>query len=79
MNFSAGNIYHVYNRGNQKQLIFFKPENYVFFLRKMRKELLPYAEILTYCLMPNHFHWLLLVKDAYSSDDSKSSDELTML
>lgn len=28
----------------------------------MRKHLLPYADILCYCLMPNHFHWLLVPK-----------------
>jgi len=28
----------------------------------MRDYLLPYGDILCYCLMPNHFHWLMYVR-----------------
>lgn len=55
-------IYHVYNRGNQKQRIFFSNENYLFFLQKVRMYWLPCCDILCYCLMPNHFHFLAKVK-----------------
>jgi putative transposase len=72
MNFTAGEIYHIYNRGNNAQVIFFSNDNYLFFLRKIRKELNPYCEVLAYCLMPNHFHLMVCVK---SSDDSASSDD----
>jgi putative transposase len=58
--YRAGIPYHVYNRGNNRQRIFFEPDNYDFFLDKMRKYLLPNAEILCYCLMPNHFHIQLI-------------------
>lgn len=62
MHFEQNLIYHVYNQGNNKQAIFFNRDNYLFFLKKMRKHLLPYANLLCYCLMPNHFHWLLIPK-----------------
>lgn len=62
MEFEAECIYHIYNRGNKKQRIFFKEENYLYFLRKLRVELLPYCEILAYCLMPNHFHFIVFIK-----------------
>ncbi|MFN0216112.1 MAG: transposase, partial [Saprospiraceae bacterium] len=52
-------IFHIYNRGNNRQPIFFKEENYHFFLKKVRKHLLPTCELLAYCLMPNHFHFLI--------------------
>jgi putative transposase len=48
-------LYHVYNRGNNKQKIFFEKENALDFLRRIRKYLSPNCEILAYCLMPNHF------------------------
>lgn len=64
MYFEENLIYHVYNQGNNKQPIFFERENYLFFLKKMRKHILPHADILCYCLMPNHFHWLLVPKTA---------------
>lgn len=68
MKFEEGNLYHIYNRVNNKQLIFFKPENYLFFLKKIRKYVLPDCQILAYCLMPNHFHFLI-----YSTDRTVST------
>jgi putative transposase len=62
MTYEANQIYHIYNQGNNQQPIFFERENYLFFLRKMRKHLLPHADVLCYCLMPNHFHWLVVVR-----------------
>jgi len=53
------NIYHIYNRGNNKQKIFFTKKNYLFFLQKVKAELKPFSDIICYCLMPNHFHFML--------------------
>ena len=36
----AGEYYHVYNRGNNRQRIFFGRENYLFFLKRIRERLL---------------------------------------
>ena len=52
-------IYHLYNRGNNSQKIFFSRDNYLFFLQKIRKHLFPHCDILAYCLMPNHFHFMI--------------------
>ncbi len=82
MDFEADYIYHIYNRGNNRCRIFFNDENYLFFLKKVRKELSEYFHFLAYCLMPNHFHFLVQVKELkkiYSSDDFKSSDELSRI
>lgn len=62
MNFQENQIYHIYNQGNDKGAIFFQEKNYLFFLTKMRKILTPYLDFLAYCLMPNHFHWLIIPK-----------------
>ena len=59
MEFFENELYHIYNRGNNQQQIFFKPDNYLFFLKKVRKFILPHCDILAYCLMPNHFHFLI--------------------
>jgi REP element-mobilizing transposase RayT len=59
MDFFAGNTYHIYNRGNDKQVIFFKEDNYIYFLGKVRKYIMPHCDILAYVLMPNHFHFLI--------------------
>ncbi|MBI9067206.1 MAG: transposase [Salinivirgaceae bacterium] len=52
-------VYHIYNRGINKGQIFFKDDNYLFFLQKIRNHLYPFCNILAYCLMPNHFHLLI--------------------
>ncbi len=59
MDFISQNIYHIYNRGNDKQTIFFNEGNYIYFLRKVRKYVAPHCDILAYVLMPNHFHLLV--------------------
>jgi putative transposase len=60
----AENFYHIYNRGNNRQNIFFEYENYIHFLRLMRKHLVTKGvDILAYCLMPNHYHFLVYLRD----------------
>lgn len=59
MNFQPNTIYHIYNRGNQQQNIFFNRDNYLYFLKKFRKYIAPYCDVLCWCLMPNHFHFLV--------------------
>ena len=63
MYFEQGYIYHIYNQGNNRQRIFFREENYYFFLQKIKRYILPYADILAWCLMPNHFHLMVLVNE----------------
>ena len=62
MDLEAGNIYHIYNQGNNKQIIFFTKKNYNYFLKKIELHLCPFADILAWCLMPNHFHLIIAVK-----------------
>ncbi len=74
MNLVSGQFYHIYNRGNNSKPIFFGRENYIFFLKKVRTHLFPFMDIIAYCLMPNHFHFLIYIPEN-SSGDSKSPDE----
>jgi len=61
MHFEEGYVYHVYNQGNNSQKLFFSRENYLFFTKKIRTHILPHADILAWCLMPNHFHLMVYV------------------
>jgi putative transposase len=63
MHLEQGHIYHVFNQGNNRDRIFFKRENYLFFLRKMRTHILPFSDVLAYCLMPNHFHIMMVINE----------------
>jgi REP element-mobilizing transposase RayT len=63
-------LYHVFNQGNDRRTTFRTEENYAMFLQKVEKRFRGVADILAYCLMPNHFH--LLIKPTGNKDVSKS-------
>ncbi len=52
-------FYHIYNRANGSENLFRSNENYRYFLRQWVKYIQPVAETYAYCLMPNHFHFLI--------------------
>lgn len=54
-------IYHIYNRGVNKERIFFSENNYEYFTYKMAYPFREKGIILAYCLMPNHFHLLVRI------------------
>lgn len=61
MVFEEGHLYHLFNQGNNREQIFYSRENYLFFLNKIQQHILPHADILAWCLMPNHFHLMIYV------------------
>ena len=63
MNLEKGYLYHIYNQGNNQRQIFFNRDNYIYFLKKIKTYITPYADILAWCLMPNHFHLMVLVNE----------------
>jgi REP element-mobilizing transposase RayT len=60
--------YHIYNRGNNRERIFFESDNYLYFLKKLKEYLVPVADILVYCLMPTHYHIVARVKQPQTSE-----------
>ncbi len=59
MTISPNNIYHIYNQGNNRQTIFFRQEDYLVFLNLYKKLVFPNASTIAWCLMPNHFHFMI--------------------
>lgn len=59
----ADYFYHIYNRGINGEVIFKTAKNYQFFLNKLKDNLLSVCDIYAYCLMPNHFHLLVKIKN----------------
>lgn len=58
----ADKFYHIYNRGVNGEVIFKSTRNFDFFLKKVEEYLIPVCEIYAYCLLPNHFHFLVRIK-----------------
>lgn len=52
-------IYHIYNRANGSENLFRNDENYRYFLQQWVKYTESIAETYAYCLMSNHFHFLI--------------------
>ncbi|MCB9821930.1 transposase [Candidatus Nomurabacteria bacterium] len=73
--YGAGVYYHLYNRGNNKDVIFQDSQDYAVFLNLIKRHLSPVettdklgrpyrnlskeVELLAFCLMPNHYHLLI--------------------
>jgi putative transposase len=60
--FTENNIYHIYNRTNNKEKLFLNDDNRNFFLKQYAKYISPVAETFCWSLLPNHFHFLIRIK-----------------
>lgn len=67
--FTVQGYYHIYNRGHNKQAIFYDATDYQRYLKRLREYLEKHeVTLLAYCLMPNHIH-LMLRQDGEESID----------
>jgi putative transposase len=57
-----GKYYHLYTHANGSENLFRETENYYYFIKQYRKYIVPVADTMAYCLMPNHVHFLLRLK-----------------
>jgi len=71
-----GQYYHIYNRGNNREDIFFEDRNYDYFLRLYAKYVVPAAYTYAYCLLRNHFHVLVRIKTPVEHDTIPRISEL---
>jgi putative transposase len=56
----ADHYYYIYNRGCNREDIFANPGNRLFLLQRAKSFLKDYPlRVIAYCLMPNHYHFLL--------------------
>jgi REP element-mobilizing transposase RayT len=60
----AGRVYHLYNRGNNREDLFRDAFDYQCFLQQYRKYIQPRVDTLAYCLMGNHFHLMVRIRVA---------------
>jgi len=58
-----GRVYHIYNRGVDKTNLFLTEEHYFHFLRLYQKYAFPIFHTYAYCLLRNHFHFMVRVRE----------------
>lgn len=72
-----GYLYHLYNHANGNLQLFRSDENYHYFLAKYKQYVHPFVDTLAYCLMPNHFHFAVRIKDECQNlEQSRTSEQL---
>lgn len=73
----SGLVYHVVNRGNDRQVIFAEPEDYRHYLNTIQRYKKKYRfQLFAYCLMTNHVH--LLIKTSESGSISRIMQSITV-
>jgi REP element-mobilizing transposase RayT len=76
--FETGKFYHIYSKAVGNELLFTNDDNFKFFLKKYDEYCFEMFETLAYCLIPNHFHFLVRIKEGRSNEEvvKKFSDFL---
>ena len=57
-----GAHYHIFGRGTNRENIFLEERNYTHFMRLYEQHVAPVADTFAYCLLRNHFHFLVRIK-----------------
>ncbi len=58
-----GKFYHIYNRGINGDKLFYEDDNYNYFLKLYNTHIDVIADTYGYCLMKNHYHFLIRIKE----------------
>src|SRR5690606_39761531 len=75
---SPRGIYHLYNKAISKKKLFYEDSDYRRFLTKFEIYFVPYLDIIAYCLIPNHFHFQVQIKEVDNSIRSQIKKERTL-
>ena len=62
VDFEFEQIYHLFSRVNGSELLFRQESNYIYFLEKITKYLVPILDVYAYCLAPQRFSLIVCFK-----------------
>lgn len=65
--YKPNQFYHIYNHAANNELMFRDRDNYRFFMERWSRYLSPFVDVYAYCLMPDHFHFLIRVKNTLTA------------
>jgi putative transposase len=74
-----GKTYHLYNRGTNGENIFIETRNYPYFLKRWQDLVAPVTETYAFCLLRNHFHFLVRIKPEEVIDKNPFTGEEKLL
>lgn len=74
--FESGTFFHVWSHANGLENLFQEEENFKFFLSKYTIYIHPVAKTFAYCLMPNHFHLMIQIRDLVDTSPSQAFSNL---
>jgi putative transposase len=60
---TCGTFFHIYNRGNNRENVFLQERNFAYFMDLWWKHTHLIAETWAYCLLRNHFHAAVYIKN----------------
>lgn len=66
-------FYHIFSRTVGHEILFRTEENYSYFLKKYHQHCSHSFQTFAYCLLPNHFHFLVKVNESTSSKAALAS------
>ena len=55
-------LYHIFSRATGSEKLFLNEDNYRYFINRFKHHISPIADVWTWCLLPNHFHFLIKIK-----------------
>jgi len=77
-----GNHYHIFNRGTNYENIFLQEAHYLHFMNLYSIFIEPIAETYAWCLMKNHFHFFVRIKEekeiGYLNSDNVKREDLAI-
>jgi len=72
-------VYHVYNRANGYENLFRQEKNFLYFLMLVKRHVSPYAEVYAWCLLDNHFHFMIETKADEKGEYANMSQKFSNL
>lgn len=66
--FEASHFYHLYNKAVRNDKLFYKEENYRYFLHKFHIYTRKVLSVYSFCLLNNHFHFLIKIDQSSNSE-----------
>lgn len=70
--FKPNSFYHMLNHAPGDEALFREEKNFYYFLKLYNKYIPPIADTYGFCLMPNHFHLVVQIKDIEFKNSKKT-------